>query len=69
MKMIDERFVGVATSSTRVIESDCPREKRLFDDPFAFEQLPFGWRVLVRLLFLPGLRGLILALRERLLPG
>lgn len=69
MKMIDESFAGVATSSTRVIESYYPEEKRLFDDPFAFKLLPFGWQVLVRLLFLPGLRGVVLSLRERLLPG
>jgi methyltransferase (TIGR00027 family) len=69
MKIVGESFAGVGTSATRVIELYYPEEKRLFDDPYALKLLPFGWRVLVRLLFLPGLRGAVLALRERRLPG
>jgi methyltransferase (TIGR00027 family) len=69
MKIISESFAGVATSATRVIELYYPEDKRLFDDPFALKFLPFGWRVFVRLLYLPGLRGAVLSLRERRMPG
>jgi len=69
MKIIGESFAGVATSSTRVVELYYPEDKRLFDDPFALRLLPFGWRVFVRLAFLPGLRSVILSLRERRMPG
>ena len=66
---ISESFAGVATSVTRVIEMYYPEDKRLFNDQFVYKLLPFGWRVLVRLLFLPGLRSLVLSLRERRMPG
>jgi len=60
MKFIDESFAGMATSVNRVVELYQPVEKRLFDDRFAIDLLPFGWRILLRLLFLPGLRSIIL---------
>jgi len=66
---IGESFAGVATSATRVIEMYCPEDQRLFDDPFAYKLLPFGWRVFFRLVYLPGLRSLVLSLRERRMPG
>ncbi len=69
MSMIGESFAGVATSSTRVIELYYPEDKRLFDDPLVLKLLPFGWRIFVRLAFLPGLRDGVLALRERRMPG
>ncbi|MCJ7700374.1 MAG: SAM-dependent methyltransferase [Anaerolineales bacterium] len=69
MKIISESFAGVATSATRVIELYYPEEKRLFDDPIALKLLPFGWRVFLRLAFLPGLRSAVLSLRERRMPG
>lgn len=69
MSIVGESFAGVGTSSTRVIELYYPEDKRLFDDPFALQLLPFGWRVFIRLAFLPGLRGVVLALRERRMPG
>lgn len=69
MKLIGESFAGVATSATRVVELYQPCEKRLFDDPLALKLLPFGWQVVFRLLFLPGLRQAVLALRERRFPG
>ena len=64
-----ESFAGVATSATRVIEMYYPEDKRLFNDQFAYKLLPFGWRVFVRLFYLPGLRSLVLSLRERRMPG
>jgi methyltransferase (TIGR00027 family) len=69
MKIVGESFAGVATSATRVIELYYPEYKRLFNDPFALSLLPFGWRVFFRLVYLPGLRGVILSLRERRMPG
>jgi methyltransferase (TIGR00027 family) len=69
MKIIGESFAGVATSATRVIELYYPEDKRLFDDPFALKLLPFGWRVFFRLFYLPGLRSVVLSLRERRMPG
>jgi methyltransferase (TIGR00027 family) len=69
MNIVSESFAGVATSATRVIELYVPEEQRLFDDPFALALLPFGWRVFFRLAFLPGLRGAVLAMRERRMPG
>jgi methyltransferase (TIGR00027 family) len=69
MNMIGESFAGVATSATRVIEWYYPEDKRLFDDRLALELLPFAWRVFFRLLYLPGLRGAVLSLRERRMPG
>lgn len=69
MSVISESFAGVGTSATRVVELYVPEDQRLFDDPYALSLLPFGWRALLRLLFLPGLRGLVLAARERRMPG
>jgi len=69
MKIVGESFAGVATSATRVIELYYPEDQRLFDDPFALKLLPFGWRLVFRLAFLPGLRGQVLAMRERRMPG
>ena len=69
MKITSESFAGVATSTARVLELYYPKDKRLFDDPFALKLLPFWWRVLVRLLYLPGLRSAVLSLRERRMPG
>jgi methyltransferase (TIGR00027 family) len=66
---IGESFAGVATSATRVVEWYYPEDQRLFDDPYALKLLPFGWRVLFRLAFLPGLRRFVLSLRERRMPG
>ena len=69
MKVVGESFAGVATSATRVIELYVPEDKRLFEDPYALKLLPFGWRVVFRFFFLPGLRPVVLALRERRMPG
>jgi methyltransferase (TIGR00027 family) len=69
MNMIGESFAGVATSATRVVELYTPEEKRLFDDHLALELLPPVWQVLFRFLYLPGLRHLLLSLRERRMPG
>jgi methyltransferase (TIGR00027 family) len=66
---IAESFAGIATSATRVIEMYYPEDKRLFDDPFAYKLLPFGWRLFFRLAYLPGLRSLLLSLREQRMPG
>jgi methyltransferase (TIGR00027 family) len=66
---IGESFAGLATSATRVIEMYYPEDKRLFDDPFAYTLLPFGWRLFLRLAYLPGLRSLLLSMRERRMPG
>ncbi len=66
---VSESFAGVGTSTARVVEMYYPKDKRLVDDQLAYKLLPFGWRVLVRLLFLPGLRSLVLSLRERRMPG
>ena len=65
MKIIGESFAGVATSATRVIELYYPEELRLFEDRFALKLLPFGWQVFFRLVYLPGLRNLVLSLREQ----
>jgi methyltransferase (TIGR00027 family) len=69
VKIIGESFAGVATSATRVIELYYPEELRLFEDRFALKLLPFGWQVFFRLVYLPGLRNLVLSLRERRMPG
>ena len=69
MKLIGESFAGVATAATRVIELYCPEDQRLFDDLIGYKLLPLGWRVFLRLAYLPGLRGVVLALRERRMPG
>ncbi|MEJ2353492.1 MAG: class I SAM-dependent methyltransferase [Anaerolineales bacterium] len=69
MKIIAESFAGVATLGTRLVEMYSPEEKRLFEDQFALKLLPFGWRVFFRLAYLPGLRSLLLSLRERRMPG
>jgi methyltransferase (TIGR00027 family) len=65
----NESFAGVGTSATRVIERYQPEGERLFDDPLAYQLLPFRWRAVLRLLYLPGLRDLVLLLRERRMPG
>jgi methyltransferase (TIGR00027 family) len=69
MKIIPESFAGVATTATRVIEAYYAPEQRLFDDPLAIKLLPFGWRLALRLAYLPGLRNAVLALREKRMPG
>lgn len=66
---IGESFAGVATSATRVVELYTPEEKRLFDDPLSLRLLPPVWQVLFRFLYLPGLRHLLLSVRERRMPG
>ncbi len=66
---IGDSFAGVGTAATKVIEMYCPEDQRLFDDPLAYRLLPFGWRLLLRLAYLPGLRSAVLALRERRMPG
>jgi methyltransferase (TIGR00027 family) len=69
MKLIPESFAGVATAATRVIELYTPEDQRLFDDWIGYQLLPLGWKLFLRLFYLPGLRGLVLALRERRMPG
>lgn len=69
MKIISESFAGLATAASRVIEIYHPEEKRIFDDRLALDLLPFGWRMIIRLLYLPGLRSVLLSLRERRVPG
>jgi methyltransferase (TIGR00027 family) len=69
MKIVGDSFAGVATSATKAVEMYCPPDKRLFDDPLAFKLLPFGWRLFFGLFYLPGLRSLVLSLRERRMPG
>lgn len=69
MKIIGESFAGVSTAATRVIELYYPEDQRLFDDPLAYKFLPFGWRAFLRFFYLPGLRSVVLALRERRMPG
>ena len=69
MKIISQSLAGVATSTARVIELYYPQDKRLFNDQFALKLLPFWWRVMVRLLYLPVWRNLVLSLRERRMPG
>ena len=66
---IGESFAGIGTAATRVIEMYYPEDQRLFDDPLANELLPLGWRLLLGLAYLPGLRSAVLALRERRMPG
>jgi methyltransferase (TIGR00027 family) len=66
---VGESFAGVVTAATRVVEMYQPEAQRLFDDPLAYRLLPFGWRLFLRLAYLPGLRQLFLAVRERRMPG
>lgn len=66
---VGESFAGFGTSATRVVEMYQPVGQRLFDDPLAYRLLPFGWRLFLRLAYLPGLRQLLLAVRERRMPG
>jgi methyltransferase (TIGR00027 family) len=66
---VGEGFAGVGTSTARVVELYYPEDQQLVSDPLAYKLLPFGWKVLVRLLFAPGLRQMVLALRERRMPG
>jgi methyltransferase (TIGR00027 family) len=69
MNIIGDSFAGMATSATRVVELYRPADERLFDDLLTLRLLPFGWRVFLRLAYLPGLRHVLLALRERRMPG
>jgi methyltransferase (TIGR00027 family) len=69
MKLLNESFAALSTATSRVIELYYPEEKRLFNDRLALDLLPFGWRISIRLLFLPGLRNVLLASRERRVPG
>lgn len=69
MKVFGESFAGVATAATRVIELYIPEEQQLFYDPFALTLLPPWLQVVFRLVYLPGLREAVLALRERRMPG
>ncbi|MFN2195729.1 MAG: SAM-dependent methyltransferase [Anaerolineales bacterium] len=69
MKLVGESFAGMATAATRVIELYVPEKQRLFDDPYALSLLPAGWQILLRLAYLPGLRQVLLSLRERRMPG
>lgn len=66
---VGESFAGVGTAATRVVEMFQPEAQRLFDDPLAYRLLPFGWRLFLRLAYLPGMRQLVLAVRERRMPG
>ncbi|MFN2183052.1 MAG: SAM-dependent methyltransferase [Anaerolineae bacterium] len=66
---VGESFAGVVTAATRVVEMYQPEAQRLFDDPLAYRLLPFGWRLFLRLAYLPGLRQILLAVRERRMPG
>ena len=69
MKIVGESFAGVATAATRVVEMYYPKDQRLFDDPFAIKLLPLVWQVFLRVMYLPGLRDMVLKLRERRMPG
>jgi len=69
MALIGESFAGMATALNRVAELYQPAERRLFEDRFAFDLLPPGWRIVTRILFLPGIRQGLAALRERRMPG
>ena len=66
---IGDSFAAVGTAATKVIEMYQPEDRRLFDDPLAYPLLPFGWRLLLKLAYLPGLRGAVLSMRERRMPG
>jgi methyltransferase (TIGR00027 family) len=69
MKIIPESFAGVATAGTRAVELFQPDHKRLFEDRIGWRLLPPGWRIFLGFFYLPGLRQLVLALRERRMPG
>ncbi|MBN1265536.1 MAG: class I SAM-dependent methyltransferase [Anaerolineales bacterium] len=66
---MNEGFAGIGTSTAKVVELYYPENQRIIDDPIAYELLPFWWKVLVRMVFLPGLRNVVLALREKRMPG
>ena len=66
---IGEGFAGIGTSTAKVVEMYYPKDQRIIDDPVAYRLLPCGWRMLVRFLFMPGMRNIVLALRERRMPG
>lgn len=53
----------------RGLESDRPPDERLVDDPVSLRLLPGMWRWLLRLLRATGLAEVVLARRERELPG
>lgn len=69
MKFIPESFASLATAGTRAVELFQPENKRLFDDRIGWRLLPPGWRIFLGFFYLPGLRQLVLALRERRMPG
>jgi methyltransferase (TIGR00027 family) len=69
MGLLGESFAALATAASRVVELYYPEEKRLFNDRLALDLLPFGWRMGIGSLFLPGLRDALLASRERRSPG
>jgi len=66
---IGESFAGVATAATRAVELYTLEEKRLFDDRLSLKLLPPAWQAFFRFMYLPVLRHLLLALRERRMPG
>jgi methyltransferase (TIGR00027 family) len=57
------------TAAGRAIESRRSSKDRFFEDPFAREFLPFGYRAIVDLLCLPRIGAALLSMRERQLPG
>jgi methyltransferase (TIGR00027 family) len=69
MKFIPESFAGVATAGTRAVELYQPEHMRLFDDRIGWRLLPPGWKIFLGFFYLPGLRQLALALRDKRMPG
>jgi methyltransferase (TIGR00027 family) len=62
-------FAGLATAAYRVTELYLPEQKRIIDDRFTMKLLPPAWQAILTPLFLPGIRQLLLAWRERQAPG
>ncbi len=60
---------ALGTAAGRAIESYRPESDRLFEDRFAMGFLPFMHRAIVRLLQVPVLGKVLLAKRERQIPG
>lgn len=60
---------ALGNAAGRAIESCRDRDKRLFNDPYAFGLLPRSHRTMVRLLRIPLLGPALLAMRERQIPG
>jgi methyltransferase (TIGR00027 family) len=60
---------ALGTAAGRALESRRPDGDRLFFDPFAMALLPPTYRAIVHLLGLPVLGRVLLALRERQIPG